>query len=91
MRNVNGTLRMNDASSITGHQNGAWSFGVYLDDGTLKMTGSSVIRDNHRRRGSRGYGGGITAGPNVSLVGVICAPLKNANIYGNTPTDCLLW
>ena len=91
VRNFNGVVTLNDASSISGHRNGAWSFGVYLDSGTLTMTGSSVIRDNHRRQGSTGIGGGILAGPNVSLVGVICAPLENANVYGNTPTDCLLY
>jgi hypothetical protein len=96
--NYHGALVMNGASSIVGNRVGnryggvGWlrpdGGGVYLDSGSrLLMTGSSVIRDNESQR----RGGGIVslAAPE-DIVGVRCTPATDANVYGNSPDDCVL-
>ena len=54
-----------------------------IDDCTLEMTGTSVIRGNHGKSG----GGGVTVVYGTAI-GARCAPNPQANVYDNTPDDC---
>ncbi len=77
-------LVMNDSSVVSGNTagvaSGVWAF-------SLTMTGSSVIRLNTARR----FGGGAyRSSPSQTLTGVRCAPNTPANVYGNTPDDCIV-
>jgi hypothetical protein len=79
-----GTVTLTRMSSIQGNR-GQFAGGVYNLGGSLTMTDSSSIHDNHASS-SLGAGGLWSHGNN--LVGVYCAPQMYANVYGNTPSDC---
>jgi hypothetical protein len=81
------TLVMNDRSSIRGNRGEAG--GVYSDFmTTLRLSGSSVIRDNHSSWEPPMAPGGIYADDTSTVLGVRCAPRRNANVFDNTPNEC---
>ena len=66
--------------------------------GSVTMTGSSTIRDNHLGVPThRVVAASLAPNPphpagldsrGGTLLGVSCAPQTDANVYGNTPDDC---
>jgi hypothetical protein len=85
------SLTMNDSSTITGNASGRDGGGVELGSGSLlTMNDSATITGN--RAGitfHNNHGGGVSS-YGGRVVGVICAPKANANVYDNNPDDCLL-
>jgi len=80
------TLTMNDRSSIRGNR--GWFGGVQLLEGTLRMAGTSSITGNVA---GEGPGGGVLMFDryDAEADGMVCAPDTPANVYGNTPSDCV--
>jgi hypothetical protein len=90
-----GTLNLEGSSRVQGNSGGVRNIG-----GSVTMTGSSTIRDNHLECPPTGSGC-IVWGLNPphpagldsrggTLIGVNCAPHTYANVYGNTPDDCYI-
>jgi hypothetical protein len=74
-------LTMNGSSTIAGNHSTNNAGGVWVHDGsTLTMNDAATITRNTGGAGIYVYGG--------TLVGVICAPKANANVFDNTPDDC---
>ena len=88
-----GILTMNDQSSIRDNTSKDIGGGV-LNSGWLTMNDASTISGNTARGGGlapREHAGGglyVWGGSDEVLVGVICAPNPDANVFGNTPDDC---
>ena len=59
---------------------GAWNAG------TLTMQDASSIHGNSATK----FGGGGLYAHGGALVGIVCTPEVTANVFGNTPDDCLL-
>ena len=90
-----GTLNLEGSSRVQGNSGGVRNIG-----GSVTMTGSSTIRDNHLECPPTGSGcivwlqnpphpAGLDS-RGGTLVGVNCAPHTYANVYGNTPDDCYI-
>jgi peptidoglycan-N-acetylglucosamine deacetylase len=80
-----GILTMNAASLIHGNtaiRNGGGVWNV----GTLVMQDSSSIHGNTATK----FGGGGIYHHGGALSGTVCTPEVAANVYGNTPDDCLV-
>jgi hypothetical protein len=85
------SLTMNDSTTIAGNGAGGGGGGVKVREGSaLAMNGSATITDNTADLGypSVDFRGGGVYSDGGSLVGVICAPKANANVFGNRPDDC---
>jgi hypothetical protein len=85
-------LTMNDSASITRNTAGNSGGGVRMyDHSALTMNDSSTItRNTAGTVFERQDGGGIYVSRGGGrATGVICAPMANANVYGNSPDDCV--
>jgi hypothetical protein len=78
-------LTLNGSSAVTANTATKAGGGV-LSVGNLTMTGASVISDNQASE----TGGGLYAADDSVLTGISCGPGGGANVYGNTPEDCLI-
>jgi predicted outer membrane repeat protein len=78
---------MNDHSSIRGNEPRG---GVHLESGpSLTMNDSSTITRNTAGVVFEGREGGGIYVHKGTLVGVICAPRLDANVFKNSPDDCI--
>ncbi len=84
-----GSLTMGGSTSISGNIGDNYGGGVWIRHGTLTMTGESSITGN-TATDFNPRGGGLYA-DDATLVGVVCQPEKDANVYGNVPEDCYIW
>jgi len=82
-----GTLVMTDSSRISGNRANYGGGGVANGGGTIVMRGDSQISGNSVPLVAP-IGGGIETDGNSSLKGVVCAPKREANVFGNDPDDC---
>ena len=85
-------LTMNDSATITRNTAGNSGGGVQMyDHSALTMNDSSTItRNTAGTVFERQEGGGIYVSRGGGrATGVICAPMANANVYGNSPDDCV--
>ena len=84
-----GSLTMNDSSTITDNRAMVGGGVLLREDSTLTMNDSATITDNAARASPFRAGGGVwVSRDGGTLVGVICAPKRDANVFGNSPDDC---
>jgi hypothetical protein len=86
--NSSGMLTLNDASSISGNRvvgQGGTGGGVSDRGGTIVNDAASITGNS-----ASGGGGGIYfIDPSTRPHIFVCAPAEGANVYGNSPDDCL--